>query len=52
MNDARGYRANAADCPFVDKFCQFRYRTPLVLHLRMARACPADKAMGALQVAR
>jgi hypothetical protein len=52
MNDARGYRVYAAECPFADKFCQPRYHPPLLSPLLMACACPADEAVGALLVAR
>jgi hypothetical protein len=49
MNDARGYRDNAAHCPLADKSCQPCYHTLVPLLLAFAR--PADEAIDALLVA-
>jgi hypothetical protein len=48
MNDARGYRGNAAQCPLAAKSCQPCYHTLLRSPLLMAFARPADVAIDAL----
>jgi hypothetical protein len=52
MNDARGYRVNAAERPLAAKFCQPCYHALLLSPLLMAYARPAGEAMVALLVVR
>lgn len=52
MNDARGYRVDAAERPLAAKFCQPCYHALLLLPLLAVHPRPADEAMVALLVVR